>query len=214
MSYLNESAVVARAVAAASGVAARHGLRWEAAVVIGDANNGAAASRSARLGRGRAASELLRYGLRMPNRGSRHALFASATAALAFICVASALAQTTPILAGPWVSHQSGYGRSRPSRIFNGGDPTGLVTRIHWTSWGGARAIGTGTSDYVGPTQSVATGTQESARVVAFHLGSCHGRRAYDAIEWYFPQHGDRFSGGNYIDPCTGTYYQDGKPQP
>jgi hypothetical protein len=52
VSYLNESAVVARAVAVAvaSGVAARHGLRWEAAVVISDANNGAAASRSARLG--------------------------------------------------------------------------------------------------------------------------------------------------------------------
>ncbi len=39
MSSLNESAVVARAVAAASGVAALHGLRCEEAIVISDANN-------------------------------------------------------------------------------------------------------------------------------------------------------------------------------
>jgi hypothetical protein len=98
--------------------------------------------------------------------------------------------------------------------VFNGGDPTGLVSDIHWATWGGAKAIGTGTSDYVGPTQSVASGTEESARIVAFHLGTCHGRRAYDAVEWYFPQHGNRFSAGTYIDPCTGTYFQGGRSQP
>jgi hypothetical protein len=120
--------------------------------------------------------------------------------------------KTTPILAGPWASYQRGYGHARPSTVDNGGDPTGVVTHIHWKSWGRSQAIGTGISDYVGPNQSVATGTEETARIVAFHLGTCHGRRAYDAIEWYFPQHGDHFMPGDYIDPCTGTYYQNGKP--
>jgi hypothetical protein len=142
------------------------------------------------------------------------ALCVCAAAVLAALCAASALAQPIPILAGPWAPNQKGYGHARPGTVFNGGDPTGLVTHIHWSSWGGAKAIGTGTSDYVGPNQSVAMGTEEPARIVAFHLGSCHGRRAYDAVEWYFLLHDGRFSAGTYIDPCTGTYYQGGKPQP
>ena len=141
-------------------------------------------------------------------------LAACATTAVAAVGAASAIGQATAILAGPWASHQQGYGHARPATVFNGGDPTGLVRHIRWSSWGGARAIGTGTSDYVGPNQSVAMGTQESARIVAFHLGSCHGHRAYDAVEWYFPQHGQHFNAGTYINACTGTYYQGGKPLP
>src|SRR5262249_55508353 len=49
-----------------------------------------------------------------------------------------------------------GFGQVRPPEIFNGGDPTGLVTHVAWKSWGGGRAVATGTSDYVGPNQSVA----------------------------------------------------------
>ena len=37
-----------------------------------------------------------------------------------------------------------GWGTSRPARIFNGGDPSGLVKEIHWVSWGGKTAIGYG----------------------------------------------------------------------
>jgi hypothetical protein len=100
----------------------------------------------------------------------------------------------------------------RPTTVFNGGDPTGLVSGIRWSSWGGAQAIGTGRSDYVGPHQSVAAGSQEPARIVAFRLGICRGRRAYDAVEWYFPEHGQHFSPGSYIDACTGGYYEGGSP--
>jgi hypothetical protein len=32
----------------------------------------------------------------------------------------------------------------RPHKLFNGGDPSGLVTHIHWVSWGGKTAIGYG----------------------------------------------------------------------
>jgi len=99
-----------------------------------------------------------------------------------------------------------GFGQVRPSRIFNGGDPTGLVTHITWKSWGGARASGTGTSDYVGPGQSVATGTPQPVTVVAFSRGACHGRYMYRAVEWYFPGHGQRFSPHRYENICTGSY--------
>lgn len=133
--------------------------------------------------------------------------------AIALICAACgtsvpAPAPEPPVLGQPAgvFAHGSGFGQSRPPKIFNGGDPTGLVTQIVWKSWGGARAVGTGMSDYVGPTQSVATGTEEAATVVAFHLGTCNGRRMYRAVEWYFPQHGQAFNASRYENVCTGAY--------
>jgi hypothetical protein len=35
-----------------------------------------------------------------------------------------------------------GWGTSRPMRVFNGGDPSGLLREIRWASWGGSSAIG------------------------------------------------------------------------
>jgi hypothetical protein len=37
-----------------------------------------------------------------------------------------------------------GWGTPRPKEIFNGGDPSGLVTHIAWSTWGGAVATGSG----------------------------------------------------------------------
>ena len=103
-------------------------------------------------------------------------------------------------------AHGQGFGQVKPSRVFNGGDPTGLVTHVVWRSWGGAQAVATGISDYVGPGQTVAGGTQEPVTVVAFKLGTCDGRLMYQAVEWYFPQHKQAFDLGHYEDICTGTY--------
>jgi hypothetical protein len=58
----------------------------------------------------------------------------------------------------------------------------------------------------VGPGQYVATGTQETVTIVAFDLGNCDGKLMYRAVEWYFPQHGDRFNPSQYEDICTGSY--------
>ena len=124
----------------------------------------------------------------------------------------SARAGTRPILAGPWGPHQRGYGHVAPKTVDNGGDPTGVVGKIHWDGWGDAKTTGTGVGLWVGPHQIVADGTEESVKIVAFHLGTCHGRRAYNAIEWFFPQHGQRFSRGSYINPCNGRYYRHGRP--
>jgi hypothetical protein len=103
-------------------------------------------------------------------------------------------------------AHGTGFGSVRPAKIFNGGDPTGLVSGITWKSWGGHTAVGTGTSEYVGPGQSVATGSQASARVVAFNLGYCAGKLMYRNLEWYFPGHGQAFSSTHYQDICAGSY--------
>jgi lysophospholipase L1-like esterase len=103
-------------------------------------------------------------------------------------------------------SYGLGYGAVAPARVFNGGDPTGDVGQIKWQSWGKASAIGTGISEFVAPGQTVSEGTEESATIVAFNLGKCGGHSAYQAVEWYFPQEGDSFNPGTYINACTGNY--------
>ncbi len=118
---------------------------------------------------------------------------------------APAATATLGQLAGDF-AQGTGFGQVKPAKIFNGGDPTGLVTHVVWSSWGGAHATATGTSDYVGPNQSVAQGTEEAATVVAFNLGTCDGKLMYQAVEWYFPQHGQSFNPSVYENICTGTY--------
>jgi hypothetical protein len=103
-------------------------------------------------------------------------------------------------------AHGAGFGTVKPARIFNGGDPTGLVTHISWKSWGGGRAVGTGTSVWVGPRQSVAQGRPAAVTVEAFRLGMCHGKLAYRAVEWYFPEHGQSFNPHRYENICSGSY--------
>jgi hypothetical protein len=125
----------------------------------------------------------------------------------------SAPAATGPAAAVPTLgqlagvfAQGTGFGQVKPVKIFNGGDPTGLVTQVVWTSWGGAQAVATGVSDYVGPNQSVAAGTEQTATVVAFDLGTCDGKLMYQAVEWYFPEHGQAFDASRYENICTGSY--------
>lgn len=114
-------------------------------------------------------------------------------------------APTLGQLAGVFAQGQ-GFGQVEPAKIFNGGDPTGLVTHITWQSWGSRRAIGSGTAEYVGPNQSVATGKPKPATVVAFHLGMCDGKLMYQAVEWYFPGEGQSFDPTHYENICAGSY--------
>ena len=55
--------------------------------------------------------------------------------------------------------------------------------------------------------QPVAAGTIEPVRIVAFDLGTCNGRYMYAAVEWYFPQHGQKFDPSQFEDVCIGAYY-------
>ena len=69
----------------------------------------------------------------------------------------------------------------------------------------GRQATGHGTAEYVayGQISPVADGTNEPAEVQAFQLGDCNGQYMYQAISWYFPQHGEKFDPGTYINICT-----------
>lgn len=147
-------------------------------------------------------------------RSARRSAAAIASAGLAAAgCAATPTASAAPATAVPTLgrpagvfAHGRGFGQVKPAEIFNGGDPTGLVTHVVWRSWGGARAVATGISDYVGPNQTVAGGREEPVTVVAFKLGMCDGRTMYQAVEWYFPQHRQVFNQGRFEDICAGTY--------
>jgi len=114
---------------------------------------------------------------------------------------------TLGLMTGLFTHGAVGFGQVRPKEVYNGGDPTGLVTSITWHGWGQGQAIGTGRAEWVGPNQSVATGTFEPTRIVAFDLGTCNGHYMYAAVEWYFPQHKQVFDPNQFEDVCIGGYY-------
>jgi hypothetical protein len=53
---------------------------------------------------------------------------------------------------------------------------------------------------------------QEPATVVVFKLGTCTGKTSYTAVDWYFPQHGQKFSSDRYFNACTGQRVGTGWP--
>ncbi|MDA8196697.1 MAG: hypothetical protein M0019_05750 [Actinomycetota bacterium] len=95
-----------------------------------------------------------------------------------------------------------GFGEVEPTKIYLGGDPTGLLSKVQWSTWGGSSANGVGVGEYVGPSQVVAQGKLETATVVAFDLGSCNGIYAYQKVEWYFPGEGETFNPAHAITTC------------
>jgi hypothetical protein len=120
----------------------------------------------------------------------------------AAVVATSALAgsQPVPILTGPNPMSGEGFGHVKPRTIFLGGDPTGLICRIRWLSWGGPLAVGTGTSWYVNSHQPTSAGKAAPAVVVLYHLGTWHGRPAYEGYKWYFPGNG---AGFGHVTPCV-----------
>jgi hypothetical protein len=110
--------------------------------------------------------------------------------------------KTVPLLGVVWGPYQSGWGTSRPTEVFNGGDPTGRISNVTWQSWGGSEAVGRGTSYYVNSTATAATGELEPATIVAWDLGTCLGHRAYLRATWYFPTMGDQLDRSNSYDIC------------
>jgi len=105
-----------------------------------------------------------------------------------------------------------GYGSIRPATISNGGDSTGLVLNVSWQSWGGPKAVGTGTGYYAPPNTPLAQAKAEHATVVAFNPGTCDGLYMYQDIEWYFPASGGSFNAGSYLNVCSWTYHPSGGP--
>jgi len=71
-----------------------------------------------------------------------------------------------------------GWGTAHPHFIYNGGDASGSITNVHWSSWGGAVAHGRGRNPIFKP-----RGGYYPRPVVALlkakDIGRCEGRDAY-----------------------------------
>jgi hypothetical protein len=65
-----------------------------------------------------------------------------------------------------------GFGHAHPKRIFNGGDPSGLITHIQWTQWGAATAHGWGKT-YIFKPQGGYYPRPVRAELRAGRLGHC-----------------------------------------
>jgi pimeloyl-ACP methyl ester carboxylesterase len=117
-------------------------------------------------------------------------------------------ADTTPVLglvsSDPF---QLGFGIAQPTSISLGDGPFGVGPTLHWKSWGGPQATASATDAGIfmgSPADSrIPPGNLGEATVVAFDLGICQGRLVYQALEWYFPQHGQAFNPSTYVNTCT-----------
>jgi hypothetical protein len=71
-----------------------------------------------------------------------------------------------------------GWGSMEPGTIFNGGDPSGLISEVHWSSWGGAFALGRGRNSIFKPHGGYYR-RQVVIQVKATRIGRCEGHPAY-----------------------------------
>ena len=101
-----------------------------------------------------------------------------------------------------------GWGTVAPSRIFNGGDPSGEVTGLRWERWGHARARGYGLTWLLRPGGGY---YERPGRIVlrASRLGTCaDGGAAYTRLDFRVaPRPGEpadgrwrRWGGGDLCD--------------
>jgi hypothetical protein len=88
-----------------------------------------------------------------------------------------------------FVSRGEGWGSAEPSRIYNGGDPSGLVSGIHWTGWGQSSAHGTGRTSIFKPGGGYYRGLVR-VTLRAYDIGTCTrgGPRAYLKLSTRVPK--------------------------
>ncbi len=112
---------------------------------------------------------------------------------------AAALAtSSTPTLGSHLGGPTKGFGRIRPKSVSLGGDPTGTVTKLRWSSWGKSVAVGSGSGFYVPPGEPTAGAVKATVRLKASSLGICKGQRAYKRLSFRFSYKGKSHSGASY----------------
>jgi hypothetical protein len=121
---------------------------------------------------------------------SRVALAVAATAVVALSLPALGETTTSKIVLGAkaFAPMGAGFGTVKPKKIFNGGDPSGLVSNISWSHWGAAKAIGTGKTSIFRPGGGFYP-HRVRAQLRASKLGHCraHGPLAYTHLDVRVP---------------------------
>jgi len=108
-------------------------------------------------------------------------------AAVAAVPSAAAARSSSPAVVLGSSQHGSssayGWGTPHPSRFFNGGDPSGLVTHVYWTHWRYPRAYAKGKAYAAKPGGGYYA---RSVRIIlrAGDLGRCDGALAYRRLHY------------------------------
>ncbi len=93
---------------------------------------------------------------------------------------------STPVLGSKAFEGRGGvgWGTYRPTEIYNGGDPSGMVIHIAWADWGKRRAIGYGLANVFKPDGGYFPRPLRS-ELQAFDLGHCtaRGPSAYERLD-------------------------------
>jgi hypothetical protein len=127
----------------------------------------------------------------MRGRGFGRRATASVLLALLALAMTSALASASAgvVLGGKaFAPNGEGWGIEHPSQIFNGGDPSGLITHVHWNSWGGPVAFGWGRNPIFKPGGGYYR-HPVAIKLRANAIGRCEGRRAYTRLSVRVPSH-------------------------
>lgn len=130
--------------------------------------------------------------MRPPDRRGRHLLILATLlggAALVGSQVgAIAHVTTLPPLGSRvfYAPHAKGFGTAHPSTISNGGDPSGVVTKIAWKAWGGQTAIGYGLNSIFKPNGGYYP-RPVRIELRAQHLGRCAGQLVYRQLDVRLP---------------------------
>jgi hypothetical protein len=108
---------------------------------------------------------------------------------LAAATSAAAGVQAAPLLGSRvfYAPGARGFGTAHPAAISNGGDPSGIVTHITWSSWGGATAIGRGSSFIFRPNGGYYP-RSVGIELRAQDIGRCAGAVTYRQLEARVPK--------------------------
>jgi hypothetical protein len=118
----------------------------------------------------------------MRARRSLTSLVAVAAALVALSSAAPAIAGANVVLgAKAFAPNGKGWGTSEPAEIFNGGDPSGLITGVRWSSWGGSMAVGSGRNPIFKPHGGYYR-KPVAIELKASGLGRCDGQAAYTRL--------------------------------
>jgi hypothetical protein len=118
----------------------------------------------------------------MTARRSWKGLLAAAVATLALVVAPAAIGATNVVLgAKAFAPNGTGWGTAEPAEIFNGGDPSGLIAEVHWSSWGGATASGVGRNPIFKPHGGYYR-KPVAIQLKASGLGRCAGKPAYSRL--------------------------------
>jgi hypothetical protein len=86
--------------------------------------------------------------------------------------------------------YAQGWGSERPAIIYNGGDPSGMISSVRWDTWGGRIARGRGKTSIFAPTGGYYP-TLVRIQLRASSVGRCdpRGPLAYLALDFRVPDH-------------------------